>query len=83
MKRVAEIGNGSYIRANTARVGLDKIFDQINKMDTAVFDSQRVTDYKDGFQYCLAPALLLLVIFLLIPNRSSNKINIDKLLERK
>ncbi|MBR5651467.1 MAG: VWA domain-containing protein [Bacteroidales bacterium] len=83
LKRVAEIGNGSYIRANTARVGLDKIFDQINKMDTAVFDSQRVTDYKDGFQYCLAPALLLLVIFLLIPNRSSNKINIDKLLERK
>lgn len=83
LSKVASLGNGSYIRANTARVGLDKIFDEINKMETSVFETQKITDYKDGFQYCLGTALFFVLLFVLIPNKLNDKININKLLEKK
>ena len=81
--KVAKNGNGSYIRANNAGMGLDKIFNEISKMETSVFDTQQVTDYESGFQYCIGLALLFLIIYILLPNKSSGKFNINRLLEKK
>ncbi|MDD4142700.1 MAG: VWA domain-containing protein [Bacteroidales bacterium] len=80
--KVAEAGDGSYVRANTARVGLKKIFDDINKMDATVFDTKKVTDYKDEFQYFVGAALLLFVIMILLPNRTYGRFNVNKLLSK-
>ncbi|MDR2084514.1 MAG: VWA domain-containing protein [Bacteroidales bacterium] len=76
--KIADAGKGSYTRANSARVGLQKILDDINNKDKTVFETQKVTDYKDQFQYFIAAALILLVLLICIPDKSSNRFKIDK-----
>ena len=76
--KIADAGNGSYTRANSARVGLQKILDDIDSKDKTVFETQKVTDYKDQFQYFMAFAILCFVLLICIPNKSYNKFSIDK-----
>lgn len=79
LKQIASAGNGVYVGASNSNAGLDKIFDKINQLDESEFESRIYSDFEDRFQYLLAPALLLLFIELLIPDRKSRwagKINL-------
>ncbi|MCK9302216.1 MAG: VWA domain-containing protein [Bacteroidales bacterium] len=83
LKQIAEAGGGAYIRANSARVGLKKIFDDINAMDTTVFETQKVTDYKDGFQYFVALAILFFFLIIVLPDKSNGKLRLDNILKKE
>ena len=82
LQKIAAIGKGSYYRANTATIGLNNIFDQLDKLDKKELESQIYSDYENHFQILIFLGILLLLIEILIPNRKSkltDKIQIFKL----
>ncbi|MBQ8221788.1 MAG: VWA domain-containing protein [Bacteroidales bacterium] len=66
LRQIAEIGDGIYRRASNSNVGLDEIFDEINKSEKTEIDSKVFTDYEDQFQWFLCAAIILLIIEILI-----------------
>ncbi len=79
LQQLAAAGNGIYIRANNTQVGLDILFEQLNKMQKKEYGSKMFTDYEDRFQIFFGIALLLLVLEFFISERRSKwwaKINL-------
>ncbi len=66
LRQIAEIGNGIYVRANNSNVGLDKIYDDINKASKSEIEAKMFTDYEDRFQWFVGAALVLAIIGILI-----------------
>ena len=66
LRQIAEIGNGIYVRANNSNVGLDKIYDDINKTSKSEIEAKMFTDYEDRFQWFVGAALVLAIIGILI-----------------
>lgn len=83
LQQVAGAGDGSYIRANNTKVGLNALFDELEKMERTEYGSKMFTSYEDRFQIFLAIALALLFIELLIPSRKSKLFGHIKLFEVK
>jgi Ca-activated chloride channel family protein len=71
LQQIASAGNGIYIRASNTSVGLNKVLEDINKLEKTEIDSQLFSDYEDRFQYFIAIGLLLILIELLISERKS------------
>lgn len=51
LRQIAEIGDGIYVRASNSNVGLDKIYEDINKTEKSEIESNVFTDYDDQFQW--------------------------------
>ena len=66
LRQIAEVGDGIYRRASNSNVGLDEIFEEINKSDKSEIESKIFSDYEDQFQWFLGAAIILLIIELLI-----------------
>ena len=62
LRRIAEAGGGLYVRANNSNVGLEKIYDDISKMDKTEIETKVFTDYEDQFQWFVGAAIILLLI---------------------
>jgi Ca-activated chloride channel family protein len=71
LQQIASAGNGIYIRATTGRDGLNRIFEEINKLEKAEIETQMFSEYEDRFQYFLAIALLFMLLEVLIPEKRS------------
>ena len=65
LQKIAAAGNGIYVRASNSNVGLEKIYDDINKMDKTEIEAKVFTDYEDQFQWFVGAAILLLLIEIL------------------
>jgi Ca-activated chloride channel family protein len=81
LQKIAQSGNGSYVRANNTRSGLETIFSEINKLEKSEIDSKIFTDYEDRFQWFILLAILFLVVELFTTARKRNwesKINLWK-----
>ena len=82
LKKIAAAGNGIYVRANNTETGLNRLFDEINKMTRKEYESKTYSEYDEKFQYPLAIALFLLVIEVLILERRNkwlSKFNVFKI----
>lgn len=66
LRQIAEIGDGIYVRASNSNVGLDKIFNEINKANKSEIESKIFTDYEDQFQWFIGAAIVLLIIEVLL-----------------
>ncbi|MCQ2307403.1 MAG: VWA domain-containing protein [Bacteroidales bacterium] len=66
LRQIAQIGDGIYVRASNSNVGLDKIYDDINKAEKNEFESMVFTDYEDQFQWFVGAAIFLLIIEILL-----------------
>lgn len=75
LQKVAEAGNGIYVRANNTTAGLSKIFDEINSLEKTTYESQMFSEYESRFQYFIALALLMLLIEMLIFERKNIWLN--------
>lgn len=64
LRRIAEAGGGIYIRANNSNVGLEKIYDDISKLDKTEIETQVFTDYEDQFQWFVGPGIILLLVWI-------------------
>ncbi len=62
LQKIAAAGNGLYVRASNSNVGLEKIYDDINKMDKSEIEAKVFTDYEDQFQWFVGFAILLLLV---------------------
>ena len=62
LRRIADAGNGLYVRASNSNVGLEKIYDDISKMDKTEIETKVFTDYEDQYQWFIGVAILLLLV---------------------
>ena len=79
LRRIAEAGDGMYVRANNSNVGLEKIYDDISKLDKTEIETQVFTDYEDQFQWFVGPGILLLLVWIFMSSGKrawENKLNI-------
>lgn len=66
LRQIAEIGDGLYVRASNSNVGLDKIYEDINKTEKSEIEANVFTDYDDQFQWFVGAAIVLLIIEILL-----------------
>ncbi len=66
LRQIAEIGDGLYVRASNSNVGLDKIYEDINKTEKSEIESSVFTDYDDQFQWFVGAAILLLILEIML-----------------
>jgi Ca-activated chloride channel family protein len=69
LQQIAASGEGTYVRANNSRTGLNALMDELEGMQREEFGSKMFTSYEDRFQYFIAVALILLLIEVLLPSR--------------
>ncbi len=83
LQKIAVAGNGIYVRANNSQVGLNSLFDEINKMEKQEMDTRVYSEYDDQFQYFFAVGLLLLLFEFVILDRKNKYLKNIKLFSDK
>ena len=71
LEKIAAAGNGVFVRANNAQVGLNTLFDEINKLQKTEMESLVYSDYDDQFQYFFAIGLFLILLEFVILERKN------------
>ena len=71
LTQIATAGGGTYIRANNAEVGLNNLFNEIEKMEKTEMDSREYSEYNDQFPLFLSLALAMILIDFLILERKN------------
>ena len=82
LQQIADAGNGVYIRSTDTRLGLNTVFDEINKMEKQEMDVRIYSDYDERFQYAFGLALILLLADLFILERKNRWLSRIKLFEK-
>lgn len=67
LKKIAEIGKGTYLRAREGTVGIDQILTLTRGMKQAENRARKVSIAEDRYALVLLPALLLLLLEALLP----------------
>ena len=81
--KIAAAGGGIYTRANNVKVGLSKLYDEIEKLDKKELETVVYSEYEDSFQYFVGFALFLLLLEFVIMERKNKKLAKVNLFERK
>ena len=71
LQQIAAAGNGIYVRANNAQVGLNTLFNEINKMQGAEIESVVYAEYEDQYQWFIALALFFFLLDYLVLERKN------------
>ena len=79
LEQIAATGGGIYVRANNAQVGLNALFDEINKMEKQEMETRTYSEYDDQFQYFFAVGLFLLLLEFVILERKNKYLKRIKL----
>ena len=82
LQRIASVGKGMYVRANTSETGLQKIFEELNKIQKSEIESKLYSDYEERFTYFLLLGLFFLLLEILIFDRKNQWYGKFKLFER-
>jgi len=69
LQKVALATGGKYYRATAGEMELEKIFDEITKMEKKELEGTLVTRFDDRFQWPLLLAIMLIVMEFFIPER--------------
>lgn len=59
---IATAGNGTYIRASNSRVGLNKIYDQLDEIKQMEMKAKTFEEFDEKFHLWVIPALLILLL---------------------
>jgi Ca-activated chloride channel family protein len=77
LEQISAAGEGIYVRANNAQIGLNALFDEINKMEKQKMESRTYSEYDDQFQWFFAVGLFLLLLeFVILERKNKYLINI-------
>ena len=63
---LAHAGGGEYYRAGRNAIELERIFEDINRLEKRQLESREFTLYKDRYQWFLGLALLMMAFELLV-----------------
>ena len=69
--KISEAGGGTYIRANNAEVGLNNLFNEIEKMEKSELSSREYSEYDDQFPLFLSIAFALILLDFFILDRKN------------
>lgn len=72
LQKIALITGGKYYHATASEFELDKIYDEIGKMEKKELSNRLFTQYEDRFQYFLGIAFILLCIEFIIGDRKKS-----------
>ena len=62
LKEIADVGNGMYVKGNDITYTLNRIYEEINKLEKTIFETRKFSDYDDHFQVYLAISLFFLLL---------------------
>jgi Ca-activated chloride channel family protein len=79
LEQISAAGEGIYVRANNAQVGLNALFDEINKMEKQEMETRSYSEYDDQFQWFFAVGLFLLLLEFIILERKNKYLKNIKL----
>lgn len=79
LEQIAAAGEGIYVRANNAQIGLNALFDEINKMEKQEMETRTYSEYDDQFQWFFAVGLFLLLLEFIILERKNKYLKNIKL----
>lgn len=79
LQKIAQAGKGMYIRANNTQMGLNALFNEVNKMEKTELESQVYADYDEKFQYFIGLGLFLLLLDFVILERKNKYLKNIKL----
>ncbi|MEI6899522.1 MAG: VWA domain-containing protein [Bacteroidota bacterium] len=82
LQRIASVGKGMYVRANTSETGLQKIFEELNKIQKSEIESKLYSDYEERFTYFLLLGLFFLLLEIIIFDKKNQWYGKFKLFER-
>lgn len=71
LNQVAAAAGGMYIRSTNTRLGLNVLFDEIDKMEKQELEARIYSEYEERFQYLVGLALMILLIDLFILERKN------------
>jgi Ca-activated chloride channel family protein len=71
LEEIAKAGHGSYTHASNADVGLNRLLDEISRMDKSDIESKMYDDYDNYYLFFVWAALILLVAEIVISERKS------------
>lgn len=83
LEKIATEGDGVYVRANNAQVGLSTLFDEINKLEKTEMDSLVYSDYEDQFQYFFVIGMILMLLEFFVLDRKNRYLKNIKLFSVK
>ncbi|PIF06103.1 MAG: hypothetical protein CSA36_03350 [Draconibacterium sp.] len=83
LEEVAVAGNGIYIRANNAQIGLNKLFNEINAMQKEEMELRVYSEYDDQYQYFFAIGIFLLLLEFVTLERRNRYLKNIKLFSEK
>ncbi len=69
LQKIALVTDGRYYHATPREFELDKIYDEISKMEEKELSGRLFTQYEDRFQYFLGLAIILLCVEFIIGDR--------------
>lgn len=72
LKSIAKMGNGKYYRSTNNEDELEKVFNDLAKIEKSEYGVAKITDYEDRFYYLLFPAIVILLIEIFISSKKSN-----------
>jgi len=78
LQKIALSSDGKYYHATSGEMELDKIYDEISKMEKKELEGKLMTQYEDRYQVFLFLSILLLMIEFLLSERRSKKM-VEKL----
>lgn len=73
LQKIALTTGGKYYHATSGEMELDKIYDEISKMEKKELEGKLMTQYEDRYQFFLFLSVLFLVVEFLISERRSRK----------
>jgi Ca-activated chloride channel family protein len=73
LQKIALTTGGKYYRATAGEMELDKVYDDINKMEKKELEGKLMMQYEDRFQYPLLFAILLIVAEFFISEKKKIK----------
>jgi Ca-activated chloride channel family protein len=73
LQKIALTTGGKYYHATSGEMELDKIYDEISKMEKKELEGKLMTQYEDRYQYFLFISLIFLTIEFLLSERRSRK----------
>jgi Ca-activated chloride channel family protein len=82
LSKIAESGGGEFFSASTSNVGLDRLYNKLNKLNKSEIETRVYSEYDDQFPYLIFASLLLLVFDLLILERKNQNWKGFKLFEK-
>ncbi|UCG27415.1 MAG: VWA domain-containing protein [Bacteroidales bacterium] len=71
LNQISSAGGGLYIRATNTRLGLNALFDEINRMEKEELEARIYSEYEERFQYLIGTGLILLILEFFIMERKN------------